>query len=730
MAGLDTERVAPTDHQDDQPRVANDAAMPLQYKGGEPSTPSNPDAGYPAAAQVDPIQPDPGFDETAYEAGRDDNAIMPEKPPSSVAGYRLAAHLSRGYQEAKRHRAQIGVDDRLMACLRTYRGEYDAATAALIAAKGGTDVFRRLTTQKCDDLGSWLKDVLGPTEDQPWEAKATPIPELSEQAMGEILVKVQQEAAAEMQAAIQNGYVLTPEQMYQLGESLAKQAKVDADKNAEIEAKERAQAMSKVLVDQQTEGDFQEALHEFINNYKMYPAAFLKGPYVRMKKKLRWEGGQPVIAMVAQLTWSAPNPNDMFPSPNATKAQDGDLYEREMFSRKDLFDLQGVDGYSEREIIAVLDEHPHGETSRLAYVESDTEKAELTGVPYPFEQKTDSKLEGVHCSCNVSGAMLQDWGLEVENRDAEYSIYALLVGRHVIKAMVNPDPLDQRPYSMTSYKPINGSYWGMALPELMDDIQKEGNACVRAMVNNIAMSSGPIMDVDVNALPDDVTSVTKIAPWSVYQYDGSKLQGGTRKPYNFTTIDCNVDVYINAYSAIKKEADDITGIPAFITGSDESKGAGETARGLAMLMDAAAKGVRENISDIGQKVICDSIQRQYVWNMLYNPEKSIKGDCTISTRGPLAVIAKHQSQIAAGNFLSETNNPTDLEIMGVDRRANVLRNRARLLDMPSEDVVPPQEEIEHKLEQQQQMQQQMQEQQMQEQQAIAEEQQAIAEGQA
>jgi hypothetical protein len=151
-------------------------------------------------------------------------------------------------------------------------------------------------------------------------------------------------------------------------------------------------------------------------------------------------------------------------------------------------------------------------------------------------------------------------------------------------------------------------------------------------------------------------------------------------------------------------------IPRYITGDQNISGAGATASGLSMLMNAAARGIKRVIYDMDQDVVAPSIRDIYIYNMIHGDDDNCKGDAQIVPRGAVAKLVKEQNQLRLQEFLAMTNNPTDMEIIGIERRANLLRAAAKDLGVAEDDAIPPKDEL--KMRQQQAMQEQMSAQQM------------------
>jgi hypothetical protein len=75
--------------------------------------------------------------------------------------------------------------------------------------------------------------------------------------------------------------------------------------------------------------------------------------------------------------------------------------------------------------------------------------------------------------------------------------------------------------------------------------------------------------------------------------------------------------------------------------------------------------------------------------MKYSDDPELKGDAQIVARGVSSVLAKEAAQVRRNEFLAATANPIDMQIMGLDGRATLLRETVKQLDVHPDDVVPP-----------------------------------------
>ena len=114
-----------------------------------------------------------------------------------------------------------------------------------------------------------------------------------------------------------------------------------------------------------------------------------------------------------------------------------------------------------------------------------------------------------------------------------------------------------------------------------------------------------------------------------------------------------------------------------------------------MLMGAAGKAIRQVVMHIDADIVKPIVERQFVYNMRYDEDESIKGDVQVLPRGAINLAVKETTNVRRIEFLNATANPVDLEIIGRDGRATILREIAKGLQMPAEEIVPSREKLDY-----------------------------------
>lgn len=640
------------------------------------------------------------------------------------AGSALAGHVRAAWGVNKL--SKMKVDESLLRCLRARRRVYSPGQLAVIQQNGGMNiVFADLTETKCRAGSAWIRDVVLPVGERPWGLEPTPLAELPETLKRSIVDKAIQQAQALMvaqkQAAMQAqqeaqapqmpgapgqppGQMATPpapvnpvmthkeyrQKVAELGEKLRTEAEMNVKKIADT----RARRMERQIDDRLAEGNWAQAMDAFVEDFATYPAAIMKGPVYQRVQTLTWaDGWTPKVTNDPKQCWEQVSPFDVYPAPSAKDCQKGDFIERMRLWRNSLHDLKGLDGFQDDQIDQALRDYSGGHLEGWLWTEA--ERQRLTQETMFMWLSPPGVIDALNYWGSVPGWKLISWGVKVDEPTRDYECNVILVGRYIIYAALNPDPLGARPYRKACYDEIPGAFWGNSVPDLASTPQKMCNAAACAMADNLAYSAGPMGWVHADRLADGENSV-EISPYRMFQLKSDPTQG-TNPGIGFFNVPNTSGALSDFYDKWEIRADDSTGIPRYTYGNERVGGAGDTASGLAMLLNSAAKGLRRAIANIDMHVIEPNITAVFVNEMLYNPDESIKGDCKTVARGASAILIKDSAQQRRMQFLSVTANPIDMQIIGVKGRAAVLREVAETMELGS-GVVPDADAIQQQQE--------------------------------
>lgn len=619
-----------------------------------------------------------------------------EETNNSLVVSNLAGHVRAAMTAAVFERTTV--TQRIMASLRQREGIYEADILAKIRKSGGTEIFMRLTATKCRALEAWLQDIMLPAGERPYAIEPTPVPEVPQKFTNKAKQLFMEDYFAKANAQAAQQGVVFDESMFNrehFEEEAEKFGKELLDRIREI-AKQAADDLEIEIDDDLVEGNWYKTLSDFIYDFATYLTAFMEGPIFRRRQVLKWEPVEGQIdeelRVVEKIVpeYDRINPYDVWPSPGSRSIHDGNLCIRRRYSRHDLDMLRGVEGFDSNMIDTVLDRYANGYRE---YIQYDTEWEDLHDRENEF-QDPEGHIDCIKFWGNVQGMKLREWGLTIEQAPdpyREYPVIAYMVGNYVIGAKINPHPLGRRNIYSASFEKKNDSVWGNSPPELMRDSQNMCNSSARAIANNAAFASGPQVALLVDLIPPECEK-TDMFPMKVWEFSSEKLKAAGQNPISFFQPDLIVDKLLKIYDYFFKQASEVTGIPAYIYGNQDVSGAGQTASGLSMLMNAAAKGLRNAAKNIDEGVIAPSIEEHWLMLMLTRPELA-KGDAKIKARASDYLMQMEALQMRRKEFLDATNNPTDLQIMGIDGRAELLRENAKALKIPPDKIIPPKEKM-------------------------------------
>ena len=583
--------------------------------------------------------------------------------------------------------AKDPIETIMLKALRQRNGEYEPDKLAAIQSQGGSEIYMMLTEVKCRGAESWLRDILLDSGTPPWDLEPTPIPELTPLQQADI-----QEAFAEsvLDMIKQMGQAPTPSQLSELKEMVTQDYRFGILQGAQ----NRADKMKITINDQFAHGGWSESFNEFITDLVTYPCAFLKGPVIRRQRRIKYDmsGESTTVAAdeVIAPEFERVDPFNIYPEPGVSHINEGYLFEHHKLSRSDLSDLIGLPGYDEAAIRELLDLGASDYGSWITQDFEDTKDEEER--KFNTHRRPTSTYDALEFWGKISGKMLLDWGMDEENvpdKTKEYDANVWVIGNYVIKAVLNYDLLGEKPYAKTSFIKCPGAFWGKGIPEIIEDVQNVCNAATRALVNNMGISSGPQVEVNLERIPPN-EDITQLHPWKIWQVTNDPL-GANAPAVRFTQPEDNANTLAAIYDKFAKLADDHSGIPSYVTGDLNVQGAGRTASGLSMLMGSAGKGIRQIVMHIDNDVIKPVIHRIFLYNMRYNDDESIKGDLAVVPKGAVNLAVKETVNIRRIEFLNATGNEIDSQIIGQEGRAAILREVAKGLQMPVDDIIPSRE---------------------------------------
>jgi hypothetical protein len=591
----------------------------------------------------------------------------------------LAGVVLRQFRTNREHRERE-IDDILIECHAMRSMRYTPQMEAMIRAEGAEPIYAPLGAMQSISAGASVAQVVL-TPERPWTIKPTPLPDLPDDDKNQIQLQVQAEKS--LNPAMTSVDMATKKANYY--EARAKKLKVDADR--------AVNRMQRKIEDQLVHSGFYDALDDFIDDFTTYPYAVLKR-VTTMQPTIKWDNGEVVRDVVAKELDLRVSPFDIYPSPGMVDVNDGPLIERMRIRPYQLAQYR-TKGFIVDKVDEALSQYGHGNGSWLSNV-NDLERNDIED-----NSKLDSEAKGDLIDVLVywgqlDGETLKDYGVGGV-KDAEwYDTEVWLIGSHIIRVAKNPHPLDHRPYYKSVWREVPGQFWGSSPVSQVRHLEAVCNASMRALEKNMGLASGPMIAIYIDQLPQGTAEIQTIAPQQIFQLVSKPGQNGD--PIKFFQPPSNANELIGVFSHFWELAGDVTGIYRWNYGADQGmQGSAQTMGGLSMLLENSNKVIRRAVSNLERGVMIRRVHDQFILNMLYERDNSIKGDIEVVAKGSSSLIERasiRQRRVELVNAMSsipETQQPGMDALFGRIRMA-ILHDTAKDLDIQSE-MWPTEEEI-------------------------------------
>lgn len=632
------------------------------------------------------------------EDARQGQSLDQEQTYTGLSGY-----VRQQWDMMVRHRNTVaGWSDRLLAALRAFNGQYDPQKLAEIRKFGGSEVYARLIAAKCRGASSLLRDVyLG--SDRSWGLSPPSDPAIPLEAIQAIEQLVQTEVLSAQHGAPgvpdPTGATpgappvppaeITPEQIRARVFQLMEAARDAALDQARKETKIAEDKIDQIL----TEGNWYQAFAEFLTSLSMYPFAVIKGPTVRMVMDVKWNGHTPVRQRKPRLWWEHVSPFDLWWTPGVSNIEDAQLIHRIRVTRTDLNDLMNLPGYNRENIRLVLQNYGSAGLTEN-WDSTDATRAVLESRENPVYNMSNL-ITTLEFHGNVQGRMLLQYGFTTEqipDELADYAIQAWLIGQYLIKVQLSPSPRMRHPFFLTSFEKVPSTPVGNGITDIISDLQEVANACLRAIVNNLSIASGPQVVVNDDRLAGQENG-DELYPWKRWHTANPSVAGSTEPAISFFQPTDNSANLLSVFNAFYGLSDDISAIPRYLSGNSPGGGAGRTASGLAMLMGNASKILQTVCANIDGDVMTPMLRMILDIVLMTDRSGMLTGDEDVVPKGVQVALQRETLRQRQLEFLQITANPIDMQIIGPQGRANVLRAVSDGIGLAGEQIVPSAEAV-------------------------------------
>ena len=598
----------------------------------------------------------------------------------------LGSRLSDVFTEYKDARKET--ENEWLKDLRQFQGMYEPEVLARLNESGArSKVFVGLTRTKVMAAYSRIVDLLFQHGDSYFGIEPTPIPQLDP------LKAMQMREQAVMQITAASGG-MAPELNEDLIAARMSELEEEFLEAEQIIAKEAAEKMAVEIHDQLIEANAEQKLKEAILESTIFGSGAIKAGTIRIDRVQSYSRiqdpttGQTGFAL-SQIEKAMPEVEsvsifDLYPDPYCSSLEDCEgLFRRHVLTRSQLRDLADRPGFDGDMIRYLIKHNRQGN-----HTEEDHEKTRRRIAGINEYSESSNRFEVIEYWGEIDGYELEEHGVDIpEGTDLSdyFSSCVWFSGGKVIKVMLNPIQGYRVPYHIFPYERSPHQFWGTGVPRMMRDSQTTMNAATRIWIDNLALSSGPMMEVNTDLLAAG-EDPTDIHPWRVFLREGGD---GSMAAVRFYQPVANANGLNQIVELFRRFADETTSLPSYTHG-EQTRSLNKTATGISMLMGAANVALKSTIKNIDDFLLEPMVSALFHFNMEFGTNEKAKGDLKVISRGSTALIQKEVQSQRLLQFLSLVSNPMDAAL--VDRN-QLLRDIAQSLDIDPDEVIKSEERL-------------------------------------
>ena len=447
-----------------------------------------------------------------------------------------------------------------------------------------------------------------------------------------------------------------------------------------------ARRLEKLILDQIEESNGSVELRSAIFEACLLGTGIIKGPFTYNKTLHKYSdtgnGREYTPETVKVPKMEFVSIWDFYPDPNARNMEEAEfVIQRHRLNRNQVLDLANRPFFNKQ---AIMDCVRMGAKYNKKSWETDID---LEKSQYPDIES--NRFEVLEYWGTIDAMSAREEGLELdESIDdmEEVQVNVWMIRDKVIRIVQNPFKPFRTPYQSFVYEKNPYTFFGIGVPENMDDAQQIMNGHARMAIDNLALAGNLVFDVDESALASNQTM--EVFPGKIFKRQaGSPGQSiyGLKFP---NTANENMQMF----DKFRQLADESTGIPSYSHGQTGVQSMTRTASGMSMLMGAASLNIKTVIKNIDDQLIKPLGEALFQWNMqFYEGDLPIHGDLEIKATGSSSLMKKEVRSQRLTMFLQTVQNPA---IAPFVRMSEVIKELAHSLDLDPAEILNTKDEAE------------------------------------
>ena len=438
-------------------------------------------------------------------------------------------------------------------------------------------------------------------------------------------------------------------------------------------AKEAARKMEKMIHDQLDESHASKALRSMAFEMSLFGTGAFKGPFAMEKEYPSWgEDGvySPIMKTIPHVEYVSIW--DLYPDSDARNMSECEKFiQRHRLSKTDLRKLKKRPMFRGKDIEAAIAGGPN--YTPLYWEQDITDLVNVT---------THERWEVLEYWGIVDTDIAKEHGIKIPKQFKDHDqiqVNAWVCGNRLIRLVFNPFTPTRIPYSIVPYEINPYSFFGIGVAENMIDTQLLMNGFMRLAVDNAALSSNVIFEVNEDFLVPGQSM--EIFPGKMFRKQG----GAQGNVISTNKIDNVSQETMMLFDKARQLSDEATGMPSYAHGMTGVQGLNRTASGMSMLMGAASQNIKAVVRNIDDYLLAPLGKALFAFNMQFNYDKDIVGDLAVVAKGTESLMrneVRSQKLLQLAQFAAP--NPSMAPFIKWDY---ILREFASSLDLDEDKVV-------------------------------------------
>lgn len=585
---------------------------------------------------------------------------------------RFVEFVTKEFNRSKQKR--MTDEYRWLECYRNYRGIYGPTTQFTSTEK--SKAFIKITKTKVQAAVAQITEVLFAGNKFPIGVDPARLP-----------VGADDSLSFDPQSPPQDSLRSNPQMSPQIAKVLGPKKNVLAQVEGQLQAgtglspgalvfepaKDAARKMEKQIHDQLDETDASKHLRSAVNELALFGSMVMKGPLALKKEYPKWSADgkyTPEFRLIPRTEYVSIW--DAYPDADARNTSEMEKFiQRHRLSKTDLRDLNKRPHFRRANIEAAISE---GHNYSQEYWEYDlTEENDVL----PEQRWEVLEYWGI-CDADIA----KEAGLKIPSEFKgmdQVQINAWICGNNILRLVFNPFTPSRIPYYITPYELNPYSIFGIGVAENMLDTQLLMNGFMRLAVDNAALSSNIVFEVNEDFLVPGQSM--ELFPGKVF-----RRTGGTQgQAVNATKFENTTQEVLMLFDKARQLSDEATGMPSYAHGMTGVQSVNRTASGMSMLMGAAAQNIKAVVRNIDDYLLMPLGKAYFAFNMQFNFDKDYIADLSVVAKGTESLMRneiRSQRLLQLGQFAAQ--NPAMAPLVKWDY---ILREYVASLDLDEDKVV-------------------------------------------